>query len=435
MFQQKTLFSLRTKLFLAFFFLAAVMIVVISYTLFNHMQTNHFDTLKRDLRVIVELGAEIAGNIADKKSEGMALILRQLAQKDTYIDQVSLVEIATNKIVASSGDAKAVVTLSDQIRAAISADSATSGITADVDRLIAFAVIPGMQGSGRLVLVLEVDQSVIDKDIRHFMQQVVGAATAAFIFIAWVSWILARNFNRRIEALQKAVGEMADGKGELDLRVDGRDEVAQLASCIKKLAAKLQSEREGMLLSAIESLVMALETKDEYTYGHSSQVSSISVAIGREMGMNQEDLFSLRVAALLHDIGKIGIPDQVLNKRGSLTEEEWELIKKHPGIGARIIAGIPLLQQVGNMVLHHHARWDGRGYPEIISGSDIPIGSRIIAVADTYQAMTSDRPYRKGLSAAVALSEIQACSGKQFDPAVVDAFCRISAHSSIEGVA
>lgn len=431
MFQQKTLFSLRSKLFLAFFFLSAVMIVVISYILFNHMQTNHLDTLKRDLRVIAELGAEMVDLTADRQSEGLALILRQLAQKDAYIDQVSLVELASNKIVVSNSDAKAVIRLSGQIRAALSADSATSGITADGDRLIAFARIPS---SGRLVLMLEVDQTVIDNDIRHFVQQVVGAAAVSFIFIAWVSWILARNFNRRIEALQKAVGEMADGKCELGLRVEGRDEVAQLASCIKELAAKLQGEREGMLLSAIESLVTALEAKDEYTYGHSAQVSSISVAIGREMGLIQDDLFSLRIAALLHDIGKIGIPDQVLNKRGSLTEEEWELIKKHPGIGAKIIAGIPKLQQVGNLVLHHHARWDGRGYPEIISGSNIPIGSRIIAVADTYQAIISDRPYRKGLAAAVALSEIQACSGSQFDPAVADAFCRLFTHNSIEGV-
>ncbi len=131
---------------------------------------------------------------------------------------------------------------------------------------------------------------------------------------------------------------------------------------------------------------------------------------------------TLRRGALLHDIGKIGVPDRILRKPGPLTEREWETMRSHPDLGARIIANIPFLEEVATIVRAHHERWDGSGYPEGLAEEEIPLGARIFAVADGFDAMTSDRPYRRGRPLEEALAEVERCAGTQFDPAVVRAF-------------
>jgi putative nucleotidyltransferase with HDIG domain len=133
----------------------------------------------------------------------------------------------------------------------------------------------------------------------------------------------------------------------------------------------------------------------------------------------------LRRGALLHDIGKIGVPDQILRKPGPLSEHEWTAMRAHPDIGASIIAGIPFLEDVAIIVRAHHERWDGTGYPDRLAGRTIPLGARIFAVADSFDAMTSDRPYRRGRELSEALLEIERHRGTQFDPTVVDAFLRV----------
>ena len=216
--------------------------------------------------------------------------------------------------------------------------------------------------------------------------------------------------------------------------MDGRDEIAALAARINQVAESIHSEREKLLLDTIESLVAALEAKDPYTFGHSSQVSSLTVAMSHQLNVKEADIFQFRIAALLHDIGKIGVPDQILNKPGFLDIDERKSIEQHPVIGAKILAGIPALSQVTEIVRHHHARWDGSGYPEPLAGNEIPLGARIIAVADSFQAITSDRTYRAGMPTTVALTELKRCAGSQFDPDVVAAFAAISetlAHQSV----
>ena len=178
--------------------------------------------------------------------------------------------------------------------------------------------------------------------------------------------------------------------------------------------------------SAVESLAQALEARDRYTRGHSENVTRISLAIAAALGMSEEAQAQLRIAGMLHDIGKIGVPDAVLNKRGALSSEEWELIRAHPSIGASILAKSPLLEEVIPIVLRHHERYDGSGYPTSSSAADIPLASRILAVADSYDAMTSDRPYRGAMSREEATAELRANAGKQFDPEIVEAFVRLA---------
>ncbi|SMC19462.1 HD domain-containing protein [Desulfacinum hydrothermale DSM 13146] len=172
----------------------------------------------------------------------------------------------------------------------------------------------------------------------------------------------------------------------------------------------------------LKSLVSALEAKDPYTGKHSERVTLWAVRLAREMSINGTQIDILKTVGYLHDIGKIGMPDEILNKPGSLTAEEYEIVKKHPVIGESIIKDLGLGFEERSIIRHHHERWDGRGYPDGLAGEDIPLLARIVAVADAFDAMTSRRAYRESLPLEKAVSEIRVNSGKQFDPHVVEAF-------------
>jgi putative nucleotidyltransferase with HDIG domain len=179
---------------------------------------------------------------------------------------------------------------------------------------------------------------------------------------------------------------------------------------------------EESSLEAIESLNATVEAKDPYTAGHSQRVQRIALSVGQELGLSVKELDALRFGALFHDIGKIAIPDALLTKPGRLTDDEYELMKRHSVEGARIVAKFSRLRESVPIIRHHHERWDGRGYPEGLAGEDIPISAAIAGLADSWDAMTIERPYQRALSVDEALGEVRACSGTQFVPAVVEAF-------------
>jgi diguanylate cyclase (GGDEF)-like protein len=190
-----------------------------------------------------------------------------------------------------------------------------------------------------------------------------------------------------------------------------------------KLAITNASSYEGLertFVSTVEALANALEANDEYTSTHARWISDLSLRVGRELGLGDEALKRLELGALLHDIGKIGVPDSILSKPGRLSAAERTLIEMHPILGERIIAPIDRLQDVRSIVRHCHERWDGRGYPDGLAGEDIPLEARIIFVCDAYHAMTTDRPYRRRLSHPEAVRRLREGSGTQFDPRVVD---------------
>ncbi|MGF7186087.1 HD-GYP domain-containing protein (c-di-GMP phosphodiesterase class II) [Desulfitispora alkaliphila] len=187
----------------------------------------------------------------------------------------------------------------------------------------------------------------------------------------------------------------------------------------------LANVKEKLLLLHIEALVRTLEAKDEYTCGHSERVAEYAIKIAKHINLAEEEINNIRLAASLHDLGKIGIKDDILNKNGPLTQEEFNTIKLHPNIGAKILQPIAPVKQLIPYIQHHHERYNGTGYPDGLSGDEIPLGAKIIAIADTYDAMTSDRPYRKALSEEVALKEIEKNSGTQFDPKLVEAWLEL----------
>jgi putative two-component system response regulator len=183
----------------------------------------------------------------------------------------------------------------------------------------------------------------------------------------------------------------------------------------------------------IDAMIKALEAKDFYTRGHSQRVTLYSVAIGEELGMAGQELEDLYRASVLHDLGKIGVREAVLNKPGKLSEEEFEEIVRHPEIAVRILEPISFFRPLLPAILHHHERFDGKGYPSRLAGSSIPFASRIMTIADTFDAMTSTRAYRKALPVADAIAEIRRCSGTQFDPDVVPAFLACQSKIVIPG--
>jgi len=181
-----------------------------------------------------------------------------------------------------------------------------------------------------------------------------------------------------------------------------------------------------IFLNAIESLVTALEAKDSYTAGHSRRVNHFALAISEYLGMTKEEMDDLRWGALLHDVGKIAIDPAIQNKPGALTKEEYEQVMTHTQIGPRIVKAVAN-ENIINIIRYHHTRYKGDPKYQTLVGEEIPIGARIVTLADSFDAMTSDRPYRKSLSLNIALSEIKRCSGTQFDPSIVDAFLKIPA--------
>ena len=178
-------------------------------------------------------------------------------------------------------------------------------------------------------------------------------------------------------------------------------------------------------LSTIYALASTVEARDPYTYGHSRRVNTYAVALAEKIGLPPDQVSRVSTAALLHDIGKIGIPDRVLNKKGKLSKEDWDAIKAHPKLGATIVGNMPNLVPCVSSILHHHERWDGGGYPEGLKGEQISIEARILAIADSFEAMSSARPYRPALCSEKVMKELQRCAGSQFDPGLVQVFIRI----------
>ena len=199
------------------------------------------------------------------------------------------------------------------------------------------------------------------------------------------------------------------------------DRLEVVNQSLEKANLKLETANLGLL----EVVGSVIDAYDLYTYGHSNQVAMYAAAIAEQMGLPEAEQAEIVKAALVHDVGKIGVPDNIIGKQGPLTDDEYMVLKRHPLIGAEILGRMEGLRNLTTLVRHHHERWDGKGYPDGLEAREIPIGARILAVADSMDAMLSDRPYRPTRSLKEVIEEIKVCSGKQFDPAVVEAFMAV----------
>jgi len=263
--------------------------------------------------------------------------------------------------------------------------------------------------------------------------------TIVFVFAIIIAMLLglflANLITRPILKLEQAASEVA--KGNLDIRVatNGGDEIADLAQSFNKMVSSL-SRSEKDLISAydktIEGWSKALELRDEETQGHTQRVTELTLELARAMGIEEGNLTNIRRGALLHDIGKIGIPDSILLKPGPLNQAERKMIEKHPVFAREMLKRIEFLYPAMEIPSFHHERWDGKGYPTGLVGQEIPIAARIFAVIDVWDAITSDRPYRKAMPYKKAFAIIINDSGTHFDPEVVTAFSKLMEKSLVK---
>lgn len=214
-------------------------------------------------------------------------------------------------------------------------------------------------------------------------------------------------------------------------RILSRDEQRKILYLLQRTGERMENVAlyEGLyesVLSTLYSMAKILDARDPYTSQHSTRVTTLAINLGKTLGLSQEDLDVLYIASSLHDIGKVGVPDSILRKPDKLSVEEFDVIKRHSDIGADILKSIAVMYRETEIIRHHHERYDGHGYPAGLAGTEIPLLSRVIALADTYDAMTTDRPYRRGLSPEDAIAEIIRCKGTQFDPEIAEIFISIA---------
>ena len=270
-------------------------------------------------------------------------------------------------------------------------------------------------------------RAILDTTIRAL--SIIALCSLAVVALASV-W-LARTVARPIDTLSRSLAALSASR-DFDrpvARTGSSLEVDALTDTFNSLMATVaaaEAETRGAYVGAIRALALALDARDPYTAGHSERVSTISVTVGHHMRLSDEDLDTLRLGALLHDIGKIGISDEVLGKAGPLTPAEYEAIKEHPVTGARILRSVPFLSRHLPIVELHHERPDGKGYPHGMRGDEIPVLARIVHVVDAFDAITSARAYRPARSAADALQELWRFAGTQFDAEVVQALAVVA---------
>jgi len=260
--------------------------------------------------------------------------------------------------------------------------------------------------------------------------------TLSIILLVGLIGILGLSFfiTRPIRELSSGVEELKEGKRTRPLKIFSKDELGKLTESFnnmselitaqKKELFKYTQELEEAYISTLRVLAMAIDARDSYTLGHSERVALHSLMIGEEIGLKENELEELEIASLFHDVGKLKTPDAILLKSGSLDSIEYDEIRHHPEDGAEILRKVKPLQKYVDPVRHHHEYYNGKGYPDGLDGDRIPLYAAIISIADTYDAMTSTRPYRKALSKAEAFKEMEKGAGKQFHPDLVKVFLR-----------
>lgn len=308
--------------------------------------------------------------------------------------------------------------------------SADKQLTIDEWGVTLSGYAPIRDNNGKLAAVLGVDMQA--KDVYKIQQGLRWRA----ILVLWLGVILSviigllisKRISSPLKKLVEGTRHIAAGNLQYQVEIKGDNEISELAKSFNDMALCLFEARKKLhnyFYNVMQALVRILEAKDSYIRGHSERVAEYTEQIARRMGFPEDKLELLKESAVLHDIGKLGIEETILNKKGKLTEEEWEIIRKHPVIGEGILKPVLLTDEMAEVIRSHHERYDGKGYPDKLSGEQLHLLVKIVSVADAYDAMTSVRAYRAPLTKAEAASELIKNKGSQFDAQVVDVFVKI----------
>jgi HD-GYP domain-containing protein (c-di-GMP phosphodiesterase class II) len=278
----------------------------------------------------------------------------------------------------------------------------------------------------------------VDKMVRATIEW--GSIAVLLAILAAVGF--ATGIARPIRELAQRTREIANGNYAQRVELKTRNEIGELATnfnamsgAIEKAIEQLRkaaNENHLLFINSVRMLAAAIDAKDPYTRGHSERVGRYSVAIGKTLGLPEKEMRNLRVSALLHDVGKIGIDDRILRKPGALSEDEFEVMKQHPAKGAAIMSGVAQLIDIIPGMKYHHEKWSGGGYPDGLEGEQIPMQARIVAIADTFDAMTTNRPYQKAMELNYVVEKIKSFAGTRFDPRVVEAFVQAVKRGDIQ---
>ncbi|SEI64604.1 HAMP domain-containing protein [Allopseudospirillum japonicum] len=298
------------------------------------------------------------------------------------------------------------------------------------DFLLPIQLASGIQAG----IEAEVSMTGVMQAIAHFDEpfeiqvwtSILGSSILMFLLLGW---LVHRRLTGPVQDIYHVVQALCEGALHTRTQITSQDEIGTLARGVNQLAQSVQdllAQQEEAYLQTLKALMRTLEAKDPYTAAHSGRVAHYSVKLGRYIGLAEQELNLLRKGALMHDLGKIGIQDQVLNKPAALTAEEYQHMQAHPQMTASIMKPLKRFKAFAEIAAWHHERWDGRGYPDGLTGTEIPLLARIVAIADTWDAMTGDRVYRKGMPAAKALAILESEQDQgQFDPQLIRQFIRL----------
>jgi putative nucleotidyltransferase with HDIG domain len=342
------------------------------------------------------------------------------AKRMSDLSGASTLVASEGRVIATTLPPAAAAALSEQV---IQQLPGTSTIRLAGDE---YAVRQVVRTGQATVYTLDSIDGAVNPVMSNALKAIIWLGVVVFSLAGLASLWTARSLARPIDTLSKSLSEMTESRNfDTPLLATGSslevDALTRSFNSMMATVAAAEAETQSTYVGAIRALALALDARDPYTAGHSERVSAISVTIGRQMALDAEDIDILRLGALLHDIGKIGISDHVLRKPEALTAEEFELIKEHPVLGARMLRSVPFLTQHLPIVELHHERPDGRGYPYGLTADEIPMLARIVHVADAFDAMTSARAYRPALDSGYAIRELWRCAGTQFDAEVVQA--------------
>lgn len=281
--------------------------------------------------------------------------------------------------------------------------------------------------------------ALLGRRIEPRLEEVLLAGLCAALLASLATWLAVERISVPLRRLAEAMsamaamarsGEVGRVHGGFHGSGSGNRDVRLIEQTFKALLVSLeesQRARERSYVEAVGAMVTAADARDHETTGHSFRVALYAMALARTLGLPPDQLKAIEWGALLHDVGKMAVPDGVLRKPGPLTANEWHIMKQHPTWGFDMLAEVSFLQPASVQIVYgHHERWDGQGYPRGLAGEEIPLAARVFAVADTYDAITSDRPYRRARGHAAAIAEMRRVAGQQLDPAIVEAFAGLS---------
>ncbi|MBU0468151.1 MAG: HD domain-containing protein [Candidatus Omnitrophica bacterium] len=358
-------------------------------------------------------------------------VLQFIVDADTDMD-----ESKDGEIVSFPGDKYDASRFSEMMKA-FDGPAADKKMGTDEWGVLLSGYAPIYDSKGKAVAIIGVDINADDVYAvqKGFHQREIVILILGIILSLIVGTLFSNTIMQRIKKLAEGTQRIREGDFKHQVRVGGRDEISELAHDFNIMAKSLflsNKKTHKYFYRAMQSLIRVLEAKDAYTAGHSDRVAEYAEKIALKMELPEAEVDLIKDSSRLHDIGKLGIQKTILNKKDRLTDEEWNVIREHPVLGEEILKPVVFDKQMLAVVRYHHERYDGTGYPDKLKGDEINRLASIISVADAYDAMTSDRAYRKGLNKKEALVELEKGKGKQFDPKVSDIFIQLLREEDIQ---